>query len=276
MTSQPTTHAAEPGGPVRRRVAVELVEAPPPQAAFFTVLWGHKVALVAGALVGALVGLLISFLQPVSYTSESRIFFSSQSIFDPLGSSTFTSDPTRYLQQQAALLTSEPVLLQAVENDSTIGDVTEVRDALDVTASAVADIVTLTAEADSAPRAAARVAAVVNAYRDVQRAVIADRVSALSDLSTAGERRQIGQRAALYGDGVSLVEPASTSEVSSLIRNTTVGGLVGLLLALAFALTRRRPAPAAADVQTFPGARQPSGHDSEVDDDWEWELVRRG
>lgn len=276
MTSHDTTAAALGGGIARRRQAAHVADPPassPPTS--FSLLWQHKFALAAGALAGILLGLLISLLQPTAYTSESRIFFSSQSTFDPLGTNSFTSDPTRYLEQQAALLTSEPVLTQAVEADETIGDMTEVRDSLTVTASGEADIVTIKAAADTGDRAEDRVVAVVDAYRAFQQAAITDRTNALTDLSSSGERRQIEQRAALYGDGVALVEPPAAEEVSSLIRNTTVGGLVGLLLALAWALGRRRPTPPAAATPSPAGDPGQPGHDSSVDDDWEWELARR-
>lgn len=268
-TIRPTP--AEVAG-VARPTAAQGVDLPAPsQAGLIPAVWRHRGALAAGAVAGVLLGLLASFLQPTTYTSESRIFFSSQSTFNPLGNASFTADPTRYLQQQVALLTSEPVLTQAIEADKSIGGLVEVRDALTITASSEADIVTVKAAADTATRAAARVDAVVDAYRAFQLAAITSQTKALTDLSSATERRQIEQRAALYGDGVELVEPPATEKPSALIRNTTIGGLVGLLLALAWALGRKKPTPDAGAVRPAAEAHGPLEHPTSVRGDWEWD-----
>lgn len=199
---------------------------------FPAVMWRHKVLLVAGVVIGALLGLGLSLVQPAAYTAESRIFYSSQNGFDPLAGGSFNSDPSRYLEQQAALLTSEPVLAQAVRAEPAIGSVEEVRAALTVTASREADIVVVRAAADTAATAEERADAAVVAYRAYQRASVRDRTTSLQALSDAAEQRQILQRAALYGDGVELVEPPVVKEVSTEVRNATVGGLVGFLMAL--------------------------------------------
>lgn len=275
MTSQYTA-SPTPATAVRRPTAAPAGEGLPgaPQPAFFSVLWRHKVLLVAGALVGALLGLISALLQPTAYISESRVFFASQSSFDPLGSAPFGADPVRYLEQQAALITSTPVLTQAVELDESIGELTALRESLSVAVSSDADIVTIKAAADTGAGAEARVAAVVEAYRDFQEAAVEDRTEAASDLSTSGERRQIEQRAALYGDGVALVEPPTSQETSSLVRNTTIGGLVGLLLALAWAFGRQKPIRARARTKP-PTAGRGGPAQASPADGWDWEAARR-
>lgn len=277
MTMQHTVRPtpAEVAGDARPNAARAVDPPAPPRAGLLPALWRHRGALAVGAVAGVMLGLLASFLQPTTYRSESRIFFSSQSTFNPLGNDSFTSDPTRYLQQQVALLTSEPVLTQAIEADESIGGLVEVQDALTITASSEADIVTVKASADTATRAAARVDAVVDAYRAFQLAAITGQTEALTDLSTATERRQIEQRAALYGDGVELVEPPATEKASALIRNTTIGGLVGLLLALAWALGRSRPTPDAAAERSDGEGREPLERRAPVRGDWDWDAASR-
>ena len=277
MTPQPTTDptSVTQGGGVTQDLAGPAGDrSSRPPSTLVDVLRHHRLALIAGVVAGLLVGLLLSFLQPVSYTSESRVFFSSQNAFDPLGTNPFASDPSRYLEQQAALLTSEPVLDEAVEADETIGDVAEVQRSLTVTASREADIVTVRSVADDEDRAVARVVAVVSAYRNYQRASVADKAEALSEISNASETRQIAQRAALYGDGVDLVEPPSTDQASPLVRNLIAGGLAGLLIALALSVLRRRrssPAPA----RPSRGRRRQPRNQHTGDDGWDWELDRR-
>lgn len=206
--------------------------------AFVGVLWRHKIAVLIGIVVGALLGVGVSLVQPTSYSASSRIFFSSHEAFDPLSGGSYTSDPSRHLAQQAALLTSQPVLLEAVRSDSSIGTAQQVRNALTVTAANDADIVTVKATAGTAAQAEDRISSVVKAFRSYQKDSVEQQTKELSKLTNAGGRGTIQQRAALYGDGVQLVEPPTAQQTSTAVFNGVVGAVVGLLLALAWAVAR--------------------------------------
>ncbi len=205
---------------------------------FVGVLWRHKIAVLVGLLVGALLGVGVSFLQPTSYTASSRIFFSSQDGFNPLAGQSYNSDPSRHLELQAALLTSEPVLMNAVGSEPAIGSTQQVRKSLTVTPSSEADIVTVKATGANPRQAADRIATVVQAFRSYQKDAVDQQTSDLLKLTDAGGRRTIQQRAALYGDGVQLVEPPTTQQTSTTVFDGVVGAVVGLLLGLAWAVAR--------------------------------------
>ena len=213
-----------------------------PNSGFFDTLWRHKLLIIIGTLLGLGVGLWIATIQPTIYTAESRVFLSSQSGFDALSDGPFTSDPSRYLDQQAAILTSRPLLTRALVLGASGTDVAELKGSLDVIASAESDVLTVRATADEPTTAASRVNATIASYREYQRAHVAAQLAALGSLSSAEEKRAASQRAAVFGDGVELVEQASVTASTSAVRNATVLAVVGALISLAisFALSGRR------------------------------------
>lgn len=196
----------------------------------------HKLLILGGILLGLLVGLLVATLQPTTYQAESRVFLSSQSGFDPLSDGQFGSDPSRYLDQQAALMTSSPLLVKAIAMGGQADSVKEYQKSLEVVTSSDSDVLTVRATGSSSAEATSRVDSTVAAYRDYQKTQVAERLSAIDKLSTKEEQRAAEQRAVAFGDGVELVEEASATARSSAIRNASVLSLVGLFTSLAIAL----------------------------------------
>ena len=197
----------------------------------------HLGLIAALTVAGLVIGILVGALQPKSYTAESRVFLSSQSSFDALGGD-FATDPSRYLDQQAGVMTSRPLLAEALERGASAQDVEELQQAVEVLASAESDVLTVRATASGPEDAVARVENVIAAFQDYQTELVKAQLEAVESVSNAGERRLAQQRAAVFGDGVQLVETASVTASTSVIRNATVLALAGLLLGLAIAFAR--------------------------------------
>jgi capsular polysaccharide biosynthesis protein len=236
---------------------------------FFSTLWRHKLLIIVGTLVGLGLGLGAALAQPTIYTAESRVFLSSQSGFDALSDGPFSSDPSRYLDQQAAILTSSPLLTRALALGASAADVEELKDSLDVIASAESDVLTVRATADEPTAAASRVDATIASYREYQKAQVAAQLAAIGSLSSSDERRAANQRAAVFGDGVELVEQASVTSSTSAVRNGTVLAVVGALVSsgIGFASSARgnrrqqRSTPTASGVdsaEAWPPALDPA------------------
>ena len=213
-----------------------------PNAGFLETLWRHKLLIIIGTLLGLGVGLGVATMQPTIYTAESRVFLSSQAGFDPLSDGPTSSDPSRYLDQQAAILTSRPMLTRALVLGAAGTDVEELKDSLDVIASAESDVLTVRATAEQPAAATSRVNATIASYREYQKAHVAAQLAAIGSLSSSEEKRAASQRAAVFGDGVELVERASVTATTSALRNATVLAVVGALIsaAIGFALSGRR------------------------------------
>lgn len=198
----------------------------------------RHLALIAGLTVaGLLLGMLVGSLQPKSYTAESRVFLSSQASFDALGGD-FNTDASRYLDQQAGVMTSRPLLAQAVKLGAPADDVEQLQESVEVLASAESDVLTVRAVAADPEQATQRVDNVIAAFRDYQEKLVKAQLKAVESVSNAAEKRLAQQRAAVFGDGVQLVEDASVTASTSVLRNASVLALAGLLLGLALALAR--------------------------------------
>src|SRR5215218_6153147 len=139
-------------------------------SAVMDLLWRHKVLVVLGTLLGASLGLLLTSVQPTTYLAQSAVFLSSHADFDPTGSTDYVSDPSRYVQQQAAMMTSTPVLEKAMGNGAPADSILDLRASLQAEASQDTDIVTVKATAETPAAARARVDKVVRAYQDHARA----------------------------------------------------------------------------------------------------------
>ncbi len=201
-------------------------------------MWRHKVLVIVATLLGIALGLAFTTMQPTTYQAESRVFLSSHAEFDPSGQNDFVNDPSRFVEQQAAMMTSAPVLAAAIYAGAPADDVRDLRASLEVVASDGSDIVTVRATAGNAKDAEALVNAVVRAYQARIRNGVAILVAQMKDVMGADELQNAQRQAAVYGDGVSLVEPATAAEVSSGIRNATLLGLTGFLLAVGAGLIR--------------------------------------
>jgi hypothetical protein len=84
--------------------------------------------------------------------------------------------------------------------------------------------------------------ATIASYREYQKAHVAAQLAAIGALSSSEEKRAASQRAAVFGDGVELVEQASVTATTSALRNATVLAVVGALIsaAIGFAMSGRR------------------------------------
>jgi uncharacterized protein involved in exopolysaccharide biosynthesis len=201
-------------------------------------MWRHKVLIVVATLLGIALGMALTTMQPTTYRAESRVFLSSHAEFDPTGQNDFVNDPSRFVEQQAAMMTSAPVLAAAIYSGAPADNVQELRQSLEVVASDSSDIVTVKATARNGKDAEALVNAVVRAYQARIRNGVAILVAQMKDVMGAAELQNAQRHAAVYGDGVSLVEPATAVAVSSGIRNATLLGLTGFLLAVGAGLIR--------------------------------------
>lgn len=203
-------------------------------------VWRARWLVVAAAVVAGLGGYLYSAGRPAVYTAQTSMVFSANQAFDPLGQQS-VGDAARFLSDQVATLTSTPILQPVAQ---TLGiDVGQLRGSLAVAGSPSDNVVTVTATAGTASAAADRANAVVNSYQSFVRRKV-DQVSTGAQLATQDPQltNQIRTRAVAYGDGVSVVDPASPPAAPSSPNPVRDGGiLAGLaaLLVIGFALFRR-------------------------------------
>ena len=205
-------------------------------------LWAYKVGLVGCLLFGAAIGYGLSQLQPVRYTAESRVFLSSSSAFDPLDQRSSAGNQERYVVQQAELMTSRPVLdrVRLPAGSATIRD--GLRDLIEVTPSADSDLVVIEATAADPRVAAALADGVALAFQEFTEDQVADAADrAVAAVTEPEQVAQIRAAAAVYGDGVSIVDTAQVPETPSQpapLRNTVV---LAVLAALVYAVVAVLP-----------------------------------
>ncbi|WKN48582.1 Wzz/FepE/Etk N-terminal domain-containing protein [Nocardioides sp. Arc9.136] len=210
----------------------------------------HWVLVLVLTLLGAVAGLLLTNAQPTTYQAESRVFLSSNAAFDPTGMRTYVNDPSRFVEEQAEVMTSTPVLEGAIESGAPADSVLELRKQLEVVPADESDIVTVRASSVSEAAAIAMVDEIVQAYRTHVSAGVAATMEKIDDV-VRPDRLQFARReAALFGDGVSLAEPAAAEQTSSLLRNAALLGLVGLMCSIGLSLLRDR---VAAGTRSAPG-----------------------
>jgi len=87
-------------------------EAPSLVQAVFRERW----VVLACVLIAGLAGIGLSQLQEKRYTAQSRIFFSAAGDFDPLGNDQGNADPTRFVSDQMALLSSSTILTPVISS----------------------------------------------------------------------------------------------------------------------------------------------------------------
>jgi uncharacterized protein involved in exopolysaccharide biosynthesis len=197
--------------------------------------------VVAFAIILGLLGFWWSDRQPDRFTAATRVFLASSAPFDGVGQASFVNDPDRYAINQAAVATSTPVLDRARAALGLHVTPEEFRESLAVTAGRGTDVLVIEATAASAVRAAAASDAVALAYEQYQATSVREQTQSLLRLSTSREdRAAILQRAAVYGSGVALLEPAAVpttpsapQPVRDAILAALLGGVLGTGLALA-------------------------------------------
>ncbi len=208
-------------------------------------------AAVPVVLVTAIAGyaaLQYSEDQPEVYESTSRVVLSASTNFAPVDSPFSGGDANRYVQNQADIMTTVAVLdlaAAALADGSTGADL---RDDISAAPTGASDVITITAQADDGPLAARRADAVANAYATYttgQVQQLADQAAQVV-ASDPAQVLSIRARAATFGDGVSVIQPAvaPTDPTGPTPRRTAllVAAAVFLLsagLALALRGTRR-------------------------------------
>lgn len=205
-------------------------------------VWRARWLILAAALVAAIGGYLLSAQQSDTYTTESRIVLGQTQPFSPLGDQSF-AETSRYVANQASIMTSQAVLQSAVVALDDGTGYTELLESVDVTASADSDVITVVAAAPSPEGAAARVQEVVDAYRTFAREQVAREAGEAQAATTDPQvLDQIRTRAASFGDGVAFAEDAPVPGAPSgpqPLRDALVLAMVAALLAAAVALWRR-------------------------------------
>lgn len=228
--------------------------------------------VVGATLFGAALGWGASQLLPMRYEATAEMLLANPrdvGVFGEIGPRDV--DASRYLRNQTQRLESSTVAARAAEQFE--GDLTaaEVRERIAATASAEADLLGVTASAETAEEAAALANAVVEAYQEIVAADMRelmdrsiaeleeaqgdiqariDAAQSVLDRSPANEfaereldaavnqliaNEQLAERlavdAALYGSGVEMVEPAVPPESPAAPR-TTQNTLLATLLGL--------------------------------------------
>lgn len=201
------------------------------------------VAILSGAA-----GFYWSSGQERLYTATTRLFLSHSSAFDGFGQSNFVANPDRFAVNQATLATSRPVLARAVSDNNLDVEVDALGRSVVITAGRGNDVIIIDATAET-PQLAARYAnAVSDAYQSLRLEEVERQTELLTELSTTDEEEAaVLKRAAVYGNGIELVERANPPENPSspqprrdALLALLVGGLVGLGLAAGLDRLRRR------------------------------------
>ncbi len=213
-------------------------------------IWRARWLVLAAALVAGVGGFLLSSRQDPTYFAQSRIVLEAAQDFDPLGRQSF-GDPTRFIADQTAVIGTQPVLERAagaLGGGATVGDLAT---GLEVEANGENGVITVGASAPTAEAAADRANAIVEAYRGfVSDGVDAEVASATSATSDPAVTDQIVTEAAIYGDGVSLVEPAfppGDPATPVPLRDAALLAAIAALLAIGVALFRRPEQSGATD-----------------------------
>jgi capsular polysaccharide biosynthesis protein len=185
--------------------------------------------------------------QPTVYESSSRVVLSSSGNFAPVDNSFGGND--RYVQNQAQIMTTLPVLdrAAAVVADGIPGS--DLRGLITAEPQGASDVITVTAQASDPALAARRADAVATGYSQftsAEVATLADQAAAASAADPVAVQN-IRARAATFGDGVAVIQPAvapSAPTSPTPKRDALLAAAAVFLLssgAAAFWLSRRRP-----------------------------------
>lgn len=206
------------------------------------VLWRHKVWLVACVVFAAVVGYGLSQLLPVRYTAEARVFLSYSTPFDPLGQRS-SGNQQRYVVQQAELMSSQAVLDKVTLPLS--APRAELSEAISIAPSSDSDLVIVSATSDDPDLAAALADGVAIAFQSFTAELVAEEAErAVAAVNDPAQAKQILAAAAVYGDGVSVVDraevPSSPSEPAPLRNAILLAIFAGLVYALVALLPETR------------------------------------
>ncbi len=222
-----------------------------------SMIWREKWVVLICVVLATAVGVGLSQLQAKQYTAHTRVFMGATQEFNPLGQTSFDTDATRFITDQAALMTSSKVLNTVIQNLDLNVDAAGLRDDVSVAVATDSNVMTIAATAGD-PRTAARISiAVAGAYRDFRAAAVTSRSDqAITESGTLTQKNTIRAAKAIYGDGVSTIEDADTPRAPSkpnVLVNGLILALIGFLAGVAYALysqsaSRRKAGPAEASV----------------------------
>lgn len=220
-------------------------------------VWRARWLILAAVIAAGLGGYLVTERQPAEYTAASRIVFSTTEAFDPLGGNSYDNS-ARFLGNQVSIITTRPVLQAASQRLGSGVSVEVLATSVDVTVAPDADVLVIAATASSPTAAADRAGSVVEAFRQSARQRVTDRTAAAVAATTdPAVVAQIQTEAAVYGDGIAIVEPAIPPTAPSAprpLRNAMVLALVAALAGVGVALLRRPRGTDAAPLAEAAGA----------------------
>ncbi|CCG01383.1 hypothetical protein [Blastococcus saxobsidens] len=208
-------------------------------------VWRARWLILGAAVVAGIGGYVFSEGQPREYTAVSRVVLSADDVFEPLGGRSFV-DSSRFLSNQRLIMTTQPLLRAALERLDGDLSVSELAESVDVSALSDADVLLVAATAPTPESAVDRADAVVTAYLESATERVAGRAAAaLAATADPAVADQIRTEAAVYGDGVAVVERAVLPEDPSSprpLRAAVILAVIAALAATALALLRRPPA----------------------------------
>jgi capsular polysaccharide biosynthesis protein/Mrp family chromosome partitioning ATPase len=181
--------------------------------------------------------------QPTVYEASAEVVLSASNRFSPLPNSP-TGAEDRYVQNQANIMTTLPVLDRAAAllADGIPGG--ELRGQVRAESAGANEVIVITAQSGEPAQAAARADAVANAYAQFTAAevqVLAEQ-AAQAAVADPVQVRDIRARAAIFGDGVAVIQPATAPSEPVLPtpgRNAYLVAAAVFLLTTGLALTWR-------------------------------------
>ena len=204
-------------------------------------LWRSRWLILAAVLVAGVGGYVLSKQQAATYSAQTDVVLSATGGFDPLGQQ--TGDPSRYVADQLTVIRNPDILQGAA---TALGDgttATDIATGLDVTGALDTDVLTITTTGPTPQAAAARADALVAAYGRFVRDHVAAAASAAEAATTdPAVISEIRTRAAAYGDGIAVAQPAYSSGSPSTpnpARDAVLLALVAGVVASGLALLRR-------------------------------------
>jgi capsular polysaccharide biosynthesis protein len=205
-------------------------------------VWRERWVVLVCVVLAGVAGFLLSNLQQQRYTSTAAVYLSASAEFDPLETQQFNNDAGRFVSDQAAFMTSTPVMKGVIDGLKLNVDPGQLARDVKVTSTTDNNVITVAATAGDAQTAKLIADAVVASYRQQVAATVKQRVQAAMKgaVGLAGtEAASINGKAAIYGDGVNHVDEGNLPDGPSSpqpVRNALILALIGFLAACGYAL----------------------------------------
>ncbi len=181
--------------------------------------------------------------QPTVYQASAQVVLSASNRFSPLPNGP-TGAEDRYVQNQANIMTTLPVLdrAAAILADGIPGG--ELQGQITTAPAGANEVIWVTAQSGDPAQAAARADAVANAYAQFTEAEVQALAEQAVQVAAADPVlvRDIRARAAIFGDGVAVIQPATVPSDPVLPtpgRNAYLAAAAAFLLATGLALALR-------------------------------------